>query len=163
MRSRLIQLSAIAATLTTSLAVIVPSAAVTAEVDVTPPTVTAEQPHGASVPVGSNVTIQFSEPMDGTTVNDATVLLATPATPADGTSVPVPVTVTYNEVTWQATLDPEGALAFGADYTATVQSGPAGVHDSAGNPLAAEHEWTFTTAAGPDETPPAVRRFPTPG
>jgi hypothetical protein len=42
-----------------------------------------------------------------------------------------------------ATLDPTAPLAPGTQYTVTVTTGAA---DMAGNPLAAEQSWTFTTA-----------------
>jgi hypothetical protein len=44
----------------------------------------------------------------------------------------------------------------GAQYTATVRSGATGVKDAAGNALAADRTWTFTTAAGgSDVNPPS--------
>ena len=59
-----------------------------------------------------------------------------------------PATVSYNAATRTATLDPTGPLADSATYTATVKGGAAGVKDVAGNPLAADFTWSFTTAAG---------------
>ena len=55
--------------------------------------------------------------------------------------------VSYNDLTRTATLDPTGPLANLATYTATVKGGATGVKDVAGNPLAADFTWTFTTGA----------------
>ena len=54
-----------------------------------------------------------------------------------------------------ATLQPSAALAAGTTYTATLLSGSSGVKDLAGNALASNFTWSFTTTA-PDTTPPTV-------
>ena len=43
------------------------------------------------------------------------------------------------------TLNPTANLATSTLYTATIKGGAAGVKDLAGNPLAADKVWTFTT------------------
>ena len=48
------------------------------------------------------------------------------------------------------TLTPTTPLANLTIYTATVKSGASGVKDAAGNPLASDVVWTFTTVAGHD-------------
>ena len=48
------------------------------------------------------------------------------------------------------TLNPTADLAASTLYTATIKGGAAGVKDLAGNPLAADKVWTFTTAATGD-------------
>src|SRR5262249_50183901 len=48
-----------------------------------------------------------------------------------------------------ATLDPTEPLAPRATYTAVVEGGDAGVKDLAGNALAADLRWTFTTIQSP--------------
>ena len=40
-------------------------------------------------------------------------------------------------------------LAPSTTYTATLSSGASGIKDVAGNALAADYGWSFTTAAGP--------------
>jgi hypothetical protein len=55
--------------------------------------------------------------------------------------------VTYDGPSQTATLTPTTALAAGAAYTATVVGGAGGVTDVAGNALAANVVWSFTTAA----------------
>jgi hypothetical protein len=57
----------------------------------------------------------------------------------------VAATVTYAGVPQQVTLRPTAALARGTVYTATIVGGANGVKDLAGNPLATNRTWTFTT------------------
>ena len=52
-----------------------------------------------------------------------------------------------------ATLTPSSALASSTTYTATVVGGASGVKDAAGNALATNFTWSFTTI---DTTPPTV-------
>ena len=48
---------------------------------------------------------------------------------------------------------PERALQHSTTYTATVKGGAGGVTDAAGNALAADSSWSFTTAAPPPPPP----------
>jgi len=116
--------------------------ALTVAPDTTPPTVVSTTPaSGATgVSIGSTVTATFSEALDATTVNTTTVTLRTGTTQ-------VPATVSY--ASGVATLTPSSALAATTTYTATVKGGSTGVKDVAGNPLAADVTWSFTTAAAP--------------
>jgi hypothetical protein len=93
------------------------------------------------VSVGATATARFSEPMDPATITTSSVGLAT----ASGTAVPA--TVSYDAATRTATLTPTAALAFGTQYRVTVEGGPTDprVKDVAGNALAADTTWTFTT------------------
>jgi hypothetical protein len=72
-----------------------------------------------------------------------------------GTTTPMAATVSYDPATNSATFNPNTDLEAGVTYTATVRGGANGVKDAAGNPLAADKVWTFTTTAAPvDTTPP---------
>jgi hypothetical protein len=82
----------------------------------------------------------FSEPMDVATINDTTFELR------DAAGNLVLASVTYSGTTNTATLTPFASLAQSAVYTAKVLGGSAGVTDSAGNPLALDRSWSFTTA-----------------
>src|SRR2546426_1281513 len=64
---------------------------------------------------------------------------------------PVTGTVSYNGVT--ATFTPTVNLAPLTTYTATISTG---AKDLAGNALAADLVWSFTTGVIPDTTPPTV-------
>lgn len=101
--------------------------------------------------VNTNVTVTFSEAMDATTVNDSTVELRDPA------NVKATANVTYDAATFTATLDPTGPLAGGVTYTAQVKGGGTDprVKDVAGNALAANVTWTFTTSPQVVSTSPA--------
>ena len=115
--------------------------------DTTPPTVTAQSPAAGSnnVAVNTAVTATFSEAMDPATITASAFELRGPA-PA---STLVTATVAYNSSTRTATLTPTVALSNLATYTATVKGGATDprVKDVAGNALAANFTWTFTTAA----------------
>ena len=109
--------------------------------DTTAPTVTARTPQPGSndVPLGSAVVATFSEPIDPTTVTASTFTLTGPGTTA--------VAATSATAGNQATLTPTAALALGTTYTATLVGGNSGIKDLAGNPLAGDVTWTFTTTA----------------
>ena len=111
--------------------------------DTTPPVVNSVSPTDAAtdVPTSSVVTATFNEPLDVATVNTDTFELRAPG------DVMVPATVTYNAATNTATLTPDAALNLGASYSATVKGGASGMTDVAGNPLAADTTWSFSTVA----------------
>jgi hypothetical protein len=79
-------------------------------------------------------------------MNPATLTTSTFTLVQQGQSTPLPATVSY--ASQVATLDPSSNLAAGTTYTATVKGGPSGAKDVAGNALAADVSWSFTTAAG---------------
>jgi hypothetical protein len=99
------------------------------------------------VNIDTNVIVKFSEAMDKATVNGDTVELR------DASSALVPATVSYDEGTFTATLDPTASLSAGVTYTALVRGGGADprVKDVAGNALAADKTWTFTTKPAPPQ------------
>src|SRR5215813_89780 len=116
-------------------------------VDRTPPTVTSFSPVDGAIDVSlyANVTATFNEQIDSSTVNNSTVQLQDPS------GALTPATVSYNSASRAVTLDPTAPLAGGIKYTAVVKGGDAGIKDLAGNPLAADLTWSFTTV-----TPPRV-------
>src|SRR5215475_14260458 len=111
--------------------------------DTTPPTVTSFAPAAGAnnVRIDANVTVTFSEAMDAATVNGSTVELRDPS------NALVPATVSYNVVSFTATLNPTESLSAGVTYNARVKGGSADpkVKNVAGNALAADVTWTFTT------------------
>ncbi|MDQ3776780.1 MAG: DUF4082 domain-containing protein [Pseudomonadota bacterium] len=121
--------------------------ATTATSDTTPPTVSSSTTpaNGATgVAVVATVTAIFSEAMDHpATVNTSTFELR------DASNALVTATVSYNASTNTATLTPSSALSNGVTYTATVKGGTTDprVKDLAGNALAVNVSWSFTTAS----------------
>ena len=107
--------------------------------DTTPPTVISTNPVNLAtgVPLNQAITATFSEAMKDTTINTTTFTLAQGATP-------VPGVVTYSAVGNTATFITTGSLVTDTVYTATITSG---VSDLAGNHLASNYVWSFTTTA----------------
>jgi hypothetical protein len=111
--------------------------------DYTPPTVIATRPDSGANNgnLGGAVTVLFSEAVDATSVTTNTFSLR------NSTNGLVPASVFYSSSLRTATLIPSKLLATNAAYTATVKGGAAGVKDLAGNPLAADYVWSFTTVS----------------
>src|SRR5207302_5417608 len=114
--------------------------------DTTAPTVTFTVPANAATAVAINQTINaaFSKAMDPLTITPVTFTLKQGTTAVAGT-------VSYAGVT--ATFTPASALAPLTTFTATVTTG---ARDLAGNALATNFGWSFTTGATPDTTRPTV-------
>ena len=110
--------------------------------DITSPTITARTPASDAIGVATatTVTAMFSEEMNPATITGTSFSLRTAA------DTLVDATVGYDSTTRVATLTPSAALAAGQTYTATMAGGPSGVTDAAGNALAADWVWSFTTA-----------------
>ncbi|MFC4068822.1 PQQ-dependent sugar dehydrogenase [Actinoplanes subglobosus] len=107
--------------------------------DTTAPAVTSTSPAGGATGVAVNapVTVRFSEPVTASTVTAANLELRGPGGAA------VARTVAYDAATQTATITPATALALSTVYTVTIRTG---VTDAAGNALAADHQFSFTTA-----------------
>jgi hypothetical protein len=120
--------------------------------DTTPPTVSSVAPvSGATnVNVNANVTVTFSEAMNVSTISSSTIELRNPS------NALISAAVTYNASTFTATLDPTASLAAGTTYNATVRGGSTDprVKDMAGNALANNYIWSFTTAS--QQAPPTT-------
>ena len=109
--------------------------------------------HRSAAPPGSaqprNVMVTFSEAMDAATINGTTIELR------DSANALVSAVVSYNANV--ATLNPS-TLAASTVYSVRVRGGMTDprVKDVAGNALAADSTWSFTTAAAVDTTPPTI-------
>jgi hypothetical protein len=103
--------------------------------DTTAPTVFSTDPiDGAiGVPVNKKIAATFSEAMDPLTITTVTFTLGQELTP-------IPGTVTYEGLS--AVFTPTDNLTANTTYTATVTTG---VADLAGNALASNYVWSFTT------------------
>ena len=122
--------------------------------DITAPTVISTIPltPASGLPINGKITATFSEVIDPLTVTTTTFTLMQGSTPVSGE-------VTYVGLT--AIFTPDSFLAAGTAYTAMITTG---VKDLAGNALAVNKVWTFTTfssgggggGGGGDTTAPTV-------
>lgn len=112
--------------------------------DSTAPTVTLVNPANlaTNVAVNSSVNATFSEAMDPLSLNTASFSVAG-----------VTGLVSYNAASKIATFSPSSNLAANTLYTATVSTS---VKDLAGNTLANNKVWSFTTGTTPVVPPPSV-------
>jgi Ca2+-binding RTX toxin-like protein len=123
--------------------------------DTTLPKVNGTNPVNNATGIATTTVVDafFSEQMDRSTVSTSTFTLT-----KQGSSTPVPARVEYLSNP-KGLLTPSSDLEANTTYTATVKGGPGGVKDLAGNALAQDYTWTFTTGAGPppDTSSPTVQ------
>ncbi len=105
-----------------------------------PPTVVAKSTDGSScaVDTGAAISVTFSSDMTASSITNSTFTISE-----------VSGTVTYNSSTKIATFTPSTALAEGTAYTAMITTG---AKDSAGNGMANNFAWSFTTKVVPTGT-----------
>ncbi|MDP9340060.1 MAG: Ig-like domain-containing protein [Acidobacteriota bacterium] len=116
------------------------------------PTVISTNPlNGAiNIPINRRITATFSEAMNPASVTASGAFSL--AVAGLGGAV-VPGTVTYVAATNTATFMPTLNLLPNTQYTATISTA---VQSAAGNNLAANYVWSFTTGATADLTPPTI-------
>jgi hypothetical protein len=117
---------------------------------------TGDKSGATNLPINRNTTATFSEAMDPTTicgpanlssactVASFTLTCAAPCTSPSGV-------VTYLGTT--ATFNPNGNLAINTLYTSTITTA---AKDLAGNAIAANYVWTWTTGSTLDTTAPTI-------
>jgi hypothetical protein len=117
--------------------------------DTTRPTVTSIVPAASAVgvPTNTSISVAFSEAMDPATLTGASVTLTGPGAAAIAGSV------SYAIAGKAAIFTPSSVLAANTLFSATVTTA---AKDLAGNALAANKTWTFTTGATADTTAPTV-------
>jgi hypothetical protein len=105
--------------------------------------VTAISPNNGATDVSTSasITATFSESINLTTLTTSSFELR------DASNTLVPATVSYDATSRTATLTPSSPLSISTVYNATVKGGTSGVKDTAGNALAANFTWSFTTIA----------------
>jgi hypothetical protein len=115
-------------------------------IDATAPVVTGTlNANGATnVAVNTKVAATFSEAMNPLTITTESFTLK-----KDG--IPVQGSTSYTGVS--AVFTPTGNLDFNTRYTATVLNQAT---DLAGNPMASNYEWSWTTGTAPDTIAPTV-------
>ena len=111
----------------------------TSAVACAPPTVVSVAPPNGAAGICPNtlVVATFSEAMNPATINTTTFTLTAPG------PTPVTGTVTYSVSSYAATFTPTSPLALDTLYTATITTG---AQDLAGDGLASDYVWTFTTS-----------------
>ena len=119
-------------------------------IDQTAPTVVSTTPAANAINILPTATITaiVSESLDAASVTGTSVFLLNGI-------VPVPATLSYTPGSTTVTLTPSSPLAEKTVYTVTLKGGVGAdrILDVAGNALAADYVWSFTTA---DITAPAV-------
>ena len=112
--------------------------------DTTPPQVSSTAPAQGATAVAVNTALSatFTKPMNASTINATSFVVAGPGGAA------VSGTVTYAPAGSVATFTPAANLAYGSTYTATITTA-ATDQASPANRLAANYVWTFTTVAPP--------------
>ncbi|MDO8723839.1 MAG: Ig-like domain-containing protein, partial [Syntrophales bacterium] len=114
--------------------------------DTTAPTVIYTSPEGGAtgVAIDRDINATFSEPMDRSTLTTSTFTVKRGTTPVTGK-------VTFADKT--ATFTPTTKGSTDTLYTATITTG---AKDRAGNALASNYVWSFTTGLAADTTAPTV-------
>ena len=90
--------------------------------------------------MSASVAATVPDKLDVATITASTYTLA-----KQGSSTPVAATLSYL-VCGNVVLAPAAPLEPGTTYTARLKGGASGVKDLAGNPLAVDKVWSFTTA-----------------
>ena len=124
--------------------------------DTVAPTVIFTNPYGTTgatsgatgLPINRGSSAAFSEPMDSATLSSPVTTFTVQET---GSGKPVAGVVTYIGIS--ATFTPTNALLPNTTYTSTITTG---ARDLAGNPMATNYSWTWTTGAAPDAISPTV-------
>lgn len=118
--------------------------------DTTPPSVTSTVPPSGASGVVTNAAISatFDDQLGCTTVTSTTF---TVVRTSDGAPVPGTVTCDGATATFTLSFQLQAVTTFHARLTT-------GIKDDAGNPLAADHQWDFTTG-GVETTPPTLASF----
>ena len=114
--------------------------------DTTLPTVTLTNPanNGGEVAINHSIVATFSEQMDQATITNLSFILKQGSTSISGA-------VTHTGIT--ATFTPASSLDYDKIYTATITNG---IKDLAGNALASNYTFSFTTVNAPDIIAPLV-------
>ncbi|GGM89966.1 hypothetical protein GCM10010967_23560 [Dyadobacter beijingensis] len=118
--------------------------------DVTPPTVIATVPgaNAAGINISSNITVRFSEAIDPATVSNASIVFS-------NAGQEVAASIAYDAGNLMVTIDPATALGYATTYNVLVKGGAAAarIKDIAGNALAADLSFSFTTQPAPGPSP----------
>lgn len=108
--------------------------------DTTPPTVTSTNPTDGAIDIEYDavITATFSESMTSSTINSSTFIVI------DSNATQINGVVAYDDATYTVSFTPSDLFAYEETYTATILST---VQDLAGNPMASDVNWSFTSKA----------------
>jgi hypothetical protein len=98
--------------------------------------------------IDKTVNATFSKSMDPLTITTDTITLK-----VTSTGVLINGVVAYDEPSKIASFNPVANLAGTTQYTATIKGGASGVKDLAGNAMAVDKVWTFTTGTSTCQSP----------
>ncbi|VUT27937.1 MAG: hypothetical protein SYNGOMJ08_00494 [Candidatus Syntrophoarchaeum sp. GoM_oil] len=104
--------------------------------DTTPPEIVDNAPDGTKESVKTDITATFSEAMNQSTLNAATIIVCN----SSGSSVTG--VINYNNSTNIVTFNPVSWLEYNEVYNVTITTG---VEDLAGNNISSNFSWDFTT------------------
>jgi hypothetical protein len=95
----------------------------------------------------ANIKAKFSEKMLKSTVNDGTVRVEQAVSGPGNPDPPGGMTVKYNNKKKTAIVSQDRGFALqpNTEYRVTIEGGEEGVKDKAGNPMASDFTFTFTT------------------
>jgi len=112
--------------------------------DTTPPSVSSVYPANAAtdVPLTASIFANFSEPVDPSSIDSTSFVVAGPAGPIPGS-----FRVSARNVSFNASTE----LPPSSNISITLMTA---VKDPSGNSLTSNYAWTFTTAANPPTPPP---------
>ena len=123
----------------------------TAVIDNTAPGIRSVSPLSGAVGVSTATAIiaNFSEAINASTVTASTVQVRDAGNNLIG--------ATLNTSGSQVTLTPSAALTGSTIYTVTITGGVSGVKDLAGNALASNYSWSFTTGTVTSSPPVTIQ------
>ncbi|MCU0381518.1 MAG: DUF4082 domain-containing protein, partial [Chitinophagaceae bacterium] len=115
---------------------------VTVNPDLIRPVVSSTNPlaNALNVAINSSVTAVFSEALNAATISGTTAYIQ-----SGGTTVSA--AVNYAAGSQSLVLTPSSPLGNSTQYTVTLKGGSGGIADLAGNAMATDYSWSFTTAA----------------
>ncbi|MEA2076075.1 MAG: CARDB domain-containing protein, partial [Euryarchaeota archaeon] len=112
--------------------------------DITPPKIVDREPTGTKESIKTNITATFSERMNPSTLNNATIKIV-----ANSTGISVTGDIIYDNRT-TVTFNPVSWLDYNETYNVTITTG---VQDLAGNNMSSDACWHFTTRSEILRTP----------
>ncbi len=117
--------------------------------EIVPPTIISTIPlnNAMNVSTGTDISAEFSEAMNGLTINGLTFLVV------DEMLAPVSGVINYDPLTKTATFNPDNDLDLDTEYTVTITTG---VENITGTAMEMDYIWTFTT----DDSPFIISTIP---